>query len=339
MRALTFWYGYCTIVTIICKINVFYLFHNKSLCPGGDRVDDIKYSALLKTAELGNITQAAEALGYTQPAVSRMVAELEKEWGVTLLVRSRSGVRLTSDGAYLLPHIREVCNAQKNLEGYIAHLHGLTSGTINVGTFMATALQWLPGIIRTFQQQYPNIEVQIKSCLEYSEVESWVALGIVDCGFLTLPLAQGHTPPLYTQFLHRDPLVALLPEDHPLAGAAAYPISRFAQDDFIQLREERDRDTAALFEAAGLHVVPRYITENGNIAMSMVESGLGVGISNEMMLGKVAYRIAAKPLDPPQFRDIAIASRPLESASPATRRFVAHVEEWVAGQYPSHGPT
>ena len=85
----------------------------------------MKYQALLKTVELGNITQAAESLGYTQPAVSRMIAELEKEWGVTLLVRSRTGVRLTSDGAYLLPHIREVCTAQKNLAGHVSHLRSV----------------------------------------------------------------------------------------------------------------------------------------------------------------------------------------------------------------------
>ena len=294
----------------------------------------MKYQAFLRTAELGNITQAAESLGYTQPAVSRMIAELEKEWGVTLLIRSRTGVRLTSDGAYLLPHIREVCTAQKNLAGHVSHLHGLTSGTIRVGTFVAVALQWLPAMIRSFQDLCPNIEVQLKSCLEYGEVEQWIAQGIVDCGFLTLPLAQAHTPPLYARFLHRDPLLALLPEDHPLAGAEAYPVSRFSQDPFIQLLEERDRDTADLFEAFGIQVTPRYVSENGIIIMSMVESGLGVGLSNEMMLGKTAYRIVPKPLDPPQFRDIAIASRPLASASPATRRFVEHVEEWVGETYP-----
>ena len=62
-----------------------------------------KYQILLKTVELGNITRAAEALGYTQSAVSRAVADLEREWDLELLTRSHSGVALTSYGESLLP--------------------------------------------------------------------------------------------------------------------------------------------------------------------------------------------------------------------------------------------
>ena len=64
-----------------------------------------KYEVFLKTVELGNITQAAEFLGYTQPAVSRVIADLEREWGVPLLIRGRVGVSLTPEGqAPASPH-------------------------------------------------------------------------------------------------------------------------------------------------------------------------------------------------------------------------------------------
>ena len=56
---------------------------------------DLRYQTFLKAAELGNLTKTAELLGYTQPAVSRMISELEKEWGITLFTRSRTGVCLT----------------------------------------------------------------------------------------------------------------------------------------------------------------------------------------------------------------------------------------------------
>ena len=52
-----------------------------------------KYQILLKTVELGSITRAAEALGYTQSAVSRVIADLEREWDMELLTRSRTGVQ------------------------------------------------------------------------------------------------------------------------------------------------------------------------------------------------------------------------------------------------------
>ena len=88
-----------------------------------------KYQILLKTVELGSITRAAEALGYTQSAVSRVIADLEREWDMELLTRSRTGVVLSSSGAALLPYVQAVCNAGRELEEQVAELHGLTRGT------------------------------------------------------------------------------------------------------------------------------------------------------------------------------------------------------------------
>lgn len=87
-----------------------------------------KYQILLKTVELGSITRAAEALGYTQSAVSRVIADLEREWDMELLTRSRTGVVLSSSGAALLPYVQAVCNAGRELEEQVAELHGLDPG-------------------------------------------------------------------------------------------------------------------------------------------------------------------------------------------------------------------
>jgi len=62
-----------------------------------------KYMALLKTVELGSISRAAEQMGYTQSAISRMISDLENEWQVELLHRGRGGIEMTSAGQQLLP--------------------------------------------------------------------------------------------------------------------------------------------------------------------------------------------------------------------------------------------
>ena len=80
-------------------------------------MNHLKYAALLKTAELGSITRAAEALGYTQSAISRTIAELEREFDLPLLTRNRSGAVLTAEGALLLPYLQQVCNACQGCEG------------------------------------------------------------------------------------------------------------------------------------------------------------------------------------------------------------------------------
>ena len=285
-----------------------------------------KYRALLRTAELGSITRAAEDLGYTQSAVSRIISDLEQEWGVALLIRGRSGVALTAAGEALLPGLRAVCNAERELQEEVAELHGLTRGTIRVGTFNSISVHWLPRLMKSFLEKYPAIRFEILTHIEYREIEDWVASGHVDCGFISLPCALD----LDTVFLRRDRHMAVLPADHPLAGAECYPIDRFAQDPYIKLEDDRDREVIQIFEHCGVKPNLQYLVNDDYAAISMVESGLGVSVLTELVLRRTPYHVVVKPLDPPQFRDIGLAVRDRETASPATARFLSHVVETLA---------
>ena len=109
-----------------------------------------KYHAFLKTVETGNITKAALELSYSQSSVSKMIADLEKEWDIILFDRGKNGVSLTSDGKALLPAIRSLLASYENLNEQVSELSGLTAGTIRVGLFASAAEEWMPNIIRTF---------------------------------------------------------------------------------------------------------------------------------------------------------------------------------------------
>lgn len=289
-----------------------------------------KYEVFLRVAELGNLTRAAEELGYTQSAVSRIVADLEQEWGMRLLSRGRGGVTLTTAGEDLLPRIRAVCGADRELAQQVGELHGLTFGTIRVGSFNSTSVHWLPQIMKSFLAKYPNIRFKVVTHIEYREIEDWIAAGRVDCGFIALPTALE----LETIFLSRDMHMAVLPADHPLAGEACYPVERFAQDPFIKLEDERDREMVEIMERC--HVKPnlRYQVNDDYAVMSMVESGLGVSALTGLVVQRTPYRVAIRPLDPPQFRDIGLAARSFRELSPAAARFVEHVKEWVKKETP-----
>lgn len=293
---------------------------------GCEPVDVGKYETFLKAVELGNLTRAAEELGYTQSAVSRIVADLEREWGMTLLTRNKGGVALTPAGEALLPHLRAVCHADQRLTQTVAGLHGMTTGTIRVGTFNSFSVHRLPRIMKAFLGLYPGIQFEILTHIEYRKIEDWVASGHVDCGFVALPVTQ----PLETIFLLRDGQMAVLPTDHPLAGEKSYPIARFAQDPFIQLEDDRDREITRIFEAYHIHPNTRYAVNDDYAVMSMVENGLGVSVLTELVVQRTPYRVVTLPLDVPQFRDVGVAFRAHETLTPAAARFLAFVREWMA---------
>lgn len=83
-----------------------------------------KYAAFVKTVETGSFTRAAALLHYSQSGVSRMIADLEQEWGVTLLERGKAGVVLTGDGARLSPHARALCAEYARLSAEVGALPG-----------------------------------------------------------------------------------------------------------------------------------------------------------------------------------------------------------------------
>ena len=161
-----------------------------------------KYLAFVKTVECGSFTRAAGVLNYSQSGISRMIGDLEREWQVTLLERGKSGVRLTSEGTRLLPYAKRVCSEYEKLQAEVDEINGLKSGLIRIGTFSSVATHWLPNIIREFQKEYPGIDYEL-ILGDYTEIETWIEEGRVDCGFLRLPARKE----LESVFLEQDRLL------------------------------------------------------------------------------------------------------------------------------------
>ena len=86
-----------------------------------------------------------------------MVADLEAEWDMTLLERSKRGVCLTSAGEQVLPFLRKILNDHAELEGQICRMNGIETGVVRIGTFASVAIHWLPNIFSALQRDYPGI--------------------------------------------------------------------------------------------------------------------------------------------------------------------------------------
>ena len=283
-------------------------------------VSILKYMAFVKTVEYGSFTRAGEAIGYTQSGVSRMIRDLETEWKVTLLERSRAGVRLTSEGTKLLPYARNLCHEYEMLQSQVNKLNGLESGLIRIGTFSSVAEHWLPNIIRQFRADYPNIEYELLMG-DYKEIEEWIANGRVDCGFVRLPTR----PDFESVFLEPDRLLAVIPENHPLASCDKFPLKALCEEPFMLLEKGDNTEISSIFRQNGLSPHVQFTTWDDYAIMSMVESGLGVSILPELILRRAPYRIIARELDVPACRNIGLALKSRRNASLAVKRFLEYL--------------
>lgn len=280
-----------------------------------------KYLSFVKTVEYGSFTKAAEILNYSQSGISRMIGDLEKDWKVVLLERGKGGVKLTSDGLALLPYARSLVAEYEKLQMQVDELNGLQSGLIRIGTFSSVATHWLPNIIKEFQKDYPHIDYELLLG-DYAEIEEWIAEGRVDCGFLKLPTR----PDFETIFLEEDKLLAVIPEDHPLADCEKFPIAALCDEPFMLLEKGENSEVSEIFRRCGLTPKVHFTTWDDFSIMSLVESGLGVGILPQLILRRTPYRILTKELDVPAYRSIALAMRSKKTASLAVKRFIEYLQ-------------
>ena len=111
-------------------------------------MDTKKLEALLTAVELGSFTRAAEVLGYTQSGLTHMMNSLEKDIGFPLLVRSRTGIRLSAAGQRVFPMIQDLLRADETLEREIRLINTRREETFRVASYASIAMHRLPEIIQ-----------------------------------------------------------------------------------------------------------------------------------------------------------------------------------------------
>lgn len=279
-----------------------------------------KYQAFVKTVETGSFTHAALLLNYAQSSVSKMIADLEKEWGVTLLERSRSGVQLTACGEQILSYARTLIKDYQKLSDVVDEMNGIQTGIVRIGTFSSVAIHWLPNIVSAFQKDYPDIEYELLLG-DYDEVERWLEEGRIECGFLRLP-----TRPAFETFsLKQDEYKVVLPKGHPLAQCPAIDPHALDGQPFLLLEHGGKTEVSDLLTRFGIHPNVRFTTWEDYAILSMVEKGLGIGILPQMILQRIPYEVEVRPLSTPYYREIGLAMKDRARLSPAAKKFLEYL--------------
>lgn len=280
----------------------------------------LKYLAFVKTVEKNSFTLAAQELNYAQSSISKMVADLEKEWGMTLLERSKSGVCLTSAGEQIMPFLRKVLNDYHQMEGQIYRMKGIECGVVRIGTFSSVAINWLPNIFAKLQQDYPGIEYEMLLG-DYAEVEQWIDKGRVDCGFLRLPTL----PKFDTILLKQDEYKVVLPAGHYLTKRETINIEDLNALPFLLLEHGGKTEVSDLLERSRVQPDIRFTTWEDFAIMAMVEKGMGVSILPDMILHRIPYKIEIRSLQKPYYRSIGLAIKDQRHTTPAVKKFVDYL--------------
>jgi len=288
-----------------------------------------KYDAFLTVARLGSFKAAAEELGYTQAGISYLVNALEKELGLTLFLREYGGVHLTTEGREVLGLVQAINADEHALATRVRELADREGGLVRVGAFTSVAIEWFPSIARAFLDQYPKIDLKLLCIDDEEELVNAVWEGRADCAFSIAPERRN----LEAVPLHTDPLLVVLPPDHPLADAPFVPREALAEEPYIRLESGTSSEMETLFRANDVEPNVRFTIDSDYAVMSMVSAGLGFSVLADLILRDAPFPLAVKQPEVETSREIAIALRSLETASTATRAFLDATQAWIAETY------
>ncbi|MEU9074188.1 LysR substrate-binding domain-containing protein [Kitasatospora sp. NPDC048538] len=251
--------------------------------------------AFVVLAEELHFGHAAARLGVAQPPLSQQIRRLEEKVGHPLFTREPGRVALTPVGRELLPAARAALTGLADGLAAARAVGTGEAGRLRIGFSASLALTVLPGLLHTFRQRFPAVELDIR---EMTTAPQLAALreGAVDVGLLREPPAA--EPGLDFRTVLSEPFVAVLPKAHPLAARRTLPVGELADSPFVLLPREvgpqlYDRITG-LCTAAGF--TPRIVQHavEWQTVCALVGAGLGVSLApasiRRIRLRGVAFR-------------------------------------------------
>lgn len=275
-----------------------------------------RYRAFLAAAEAGSFTKAAEILNYSPSGVSQLITAIESELGFKLFNRYKKGVSLTVNGRRLIPAVRELLYHEDCIYQIATGIKGLAEGDVRIATYSSIASNWLPEVIKDFKKDYPAINITLMEGVK-SEIIAHLEERKADIAFVSR-LDKTNYDWIH---LDDDPMIAVLPRSHPLAGHRSYPIAECVNEDMIIPSLGYDEDLTIMFKRNNITPTIQYRTVECFAAMAMIEKDLGMSIMNELITRNYKCDVVKIPLSPPEKIELGVAVPSFESASPAAKKF------------------
>jgi DNA-binding transcriptional LysR family regulator len=266
---------------------------------------------LKEVAYRGSFSAAADALSYTQSAISQQIATLEAETGMALLERHPRGVSLTAAGQTLVGHAEGILARLEAAESSLEAIAGLRGGRLRVASFSTAGATLMPLAIATFRGSYPDVELTLAEG-EPEQIVPRLRAGELDLALLfefddeTLALED-----MTRTELLDDPMYLALPPTHTLAAKEKLRLQDLAEEAWVQTSRSSPcaLHVVRSCHAAGFEPNVAFESDDYQTVQGLVAAGVGVALIPELALSVVREDIVIRALSPaPPVRQVVVAT-------------------------------
>ncbi|CAM5761654.1 LysR family transcriptional regulator [Bosea minatitlanensis] len=240
------------------------------------RLKPRQIEAFRAVMQLGNMTAAARQLGISQPAVSRLLADLQESLGYSLFIRRRHGMVATADAQRLHAEVESVFIGLDELSRRALAIRDLEVGEVRICAVSLYGNGLLPQIIAEFVRRHAGINITLEIC-PHDKVVDWLISRRCDIGLTT---GGDETPELEKYVVAESPAVCVMPVDHPLVGKSSIQAADLAGLSFISFPKDaifRYR-TDNVFDRLDIERDMRVTAGTHEAVCNLVSSGLGLSI-------------------------------------------------------------
>lgn len=274
----------------------------------------------------GSFSAAAEALSYTQSAVSQAIARLEAETGTTLVIRDRRGVRPTAAGTTLVEHADVIFAQVEAAESDLAAVLGVRGGVLRVASFPSAGATLIPEAVATFRSRHPAVSLTLAEG-EPEEIAPRLRAGEFDLALLfEFPGVRERTGVgLKAVGLLEDHMHVALPTEHPLAVKPALTLADLRGEDWVQTSASSPcaRHVVRSCLAAGFEPNVTFESDDYETVQGLVAAGVGVALIPRLALTRVHSGIVVRALAPRSpARQVVAATVTGPGVAPAARTMI-----------------
>lgn len=285
-------------------------------------LDVRRLRVLCAVADHHTLTAAADSLSYTPSAVSQQIVALEREIGVRVLHRGPRGVKLTATGQLLVDQAKPILATLKAAEASIAAVIGLSAGRLQLASFATAGATILPRAIADFRARHPDVAITLTQA-DPDAAMAALRAGDVDL-ILTADAVQQPNDAIEVVTLLKDPLYAVVPSAHPLAGRELLGLEELASETWVDPPAGSEA-RRLLIEACGrCGFIPRVAFESDEYATvaQLVATGVGVALIPRLGLRSPPAGVAILPLEVPVVREVMAAVHAPQYRAPAANAMI-----------------